>query len=86
MATLTANSTQGLVELRLEVDPEASGHDWLVLRGRGVLDRRAFMGKRASIFGPTIQLDLTVRARRVETSTTESQQEEKVTCTTSMPG
>ena len=83
MATLTANGTQGLVELRLEVDPETSGHDWLVLRGRGVLDRRAFgMGKRASFLGPTIQLDLIVRARRVETSNTE---EEKVTCTTSMP-
>jgi polyisoprenoid-binding protein YceI len=68
MATLTANGTQGLVELRLEVDPEASGLDWLVLRGHGVLDRRAFrMGKRASILGPTIQLDLTVRARQVET-------------------
>jgi polyisoprenoid-binding protein YceI len=87
MATLTANGTQGLVELRLEVDPEASGHDWLVLRGRGVLDRRAFgMGKRASFLGPTIQLDLTVRARRVETSNTEGQQEEEVTCITSMPG
>jgi polyisoprenoid-binding protein YceI len=87
MATLTANGTQGLVELRLEVDPETSGHDWLVLRGRGVLDRRAFgMGKRASFLGPTIQLDLTVRARRVETSHTEGQQEEEVTCTTSMPG
>jgi polyisoprenoid-binding protein YceI len=87
MATLTANGTQGLVELRLEVDPEASGHDWLVLHGRGVLDRRAFgMGKRASFLGPTIQLDLTVRARRVETSNTEGQQEEEVTCITSMPG
>jgi polyisoprenoid-binding protein YceI len=87
MATLTANGTQGLVELHLEVDPEASGHDWLVLRGRGVLDRRAFgMGQRAWFLGRTIQLDLTARARRVETSTTESQQEEKVTCTTSMPG
>jgi polyisoprenoid-binding protein YceI len=83
MATLTANGTEGLVGLRLEVDPEASGQDGLVLRGRGVLDRRAFgMGKRASIFNPTIQLDLLVRARRVETSNTE---EEKVTCTTSMP-
>ena len=86
MATLTANGTQGLVELRLKVDPEASGHDWLVLRGHGVLDRRAFgMGKRASILGPTIQLDLTVCAIRVEISTSEGQQEEKVTCTTSMP-
>jgi polyisoprenoid-binding protein YceI len=86
MATLTANGIQGLVELRLDVDPEASGPHWLVLRGRGVLELRAFgMGKRASLLGPTIQLNLTVRARRVETSTTESQQEEKVTCTTSMP-
>jgi hypothetical protein len=59
MATLTAKGTQGLVELRLEVDPEASDCDWLVLSGRGVLDRRAFgMGNRASIFDPTIQLDL----------------------------
>jgi polyisoprenoid-binding protein YceI len=87
MATLTAGGTQGLVELRFEIDPGASGRDWLVLRGRGVLDRRAFgMRKRASFFGPTIQLDLTVRARRVKTSTNESQEEEKVTCTTSMPG
>jgi hypothetical protein len=70
MATLTAKGTQGLVELRLEVDPEASDCDWLVLSGRGVLDRRAFgMGNRASIFDPTIQLDLAVRARKVETGT-----------------
>jgi polyisoprenoid-binding protein YceI len=35
MATLiTANGTPGLVELRLEVDPEASSPDRLVLRGR----------------------------------------------------
>jgi polyisoprenoid-binding protein YceI len=87
MATLTANGTQGLVELHLDVDPEASGPDWLVLRGRGVLDRRAFgMAKWASFLGPTIQLDLTVHARQVETSTTESQEEEKVTWTTNMPG
>jgi polyisoprenoid-binding protein YceI len=86
MATLTAKRTQGLVELRMEIDPEASRHDWLVLSGRGVLDRRAFaMAKRASIFDPTIQLGLTVRARRVETSSTQSQEEDKVTCTTSMP-
>jgi polyisoprenoid-binding protein YceI len=87
MATLTANGTQGLVELRFEIDPETSGHGWLVMRGRGVLDRRAFgMGKRASFLSPTIQLDLTVRARQVETSDTQGQQGEKVTCTTSMPG
>jgi hypothetical protein len=68
MATLTAHSTPGLVELRLEVDPELSRRDWLVLRGRGVLDRRAFaIGKRVSSFDPTIRLDLAVHARRVET-------------------
>jgi hypothetical protein len=86
MASLTDNGTHALMELRFEIDPEASGHDWLVLRGRGVLDRRAFgMGKRASFLGPTTQLDLTARARQVETSDTESQDQEKVTCTTSMP-
>jgi polyisoprenoid-binding protein YceI len=68
MAALTAHSTPGLVELRLEVDPEQSRRDWLVLRGRGVLDRRAFaIGKRVSSFDPTIRLDLAVHARRVET-------------------
>jgi hypothetical protein len=40
MATLTAHGTHGLVELCLEVDPEQSRPGWLVLRGRGVLDRR----------------------------------------------
>jgi polyisoprenoid-binding protein YceI len=65
MATLTANGTEGLVELRLEVEPEASGRDGLVLRGRGVLDRRAFgIGKQAWSLGPQIQLDLAVRANR----------------------
>jgi hypothetical protein len=68
MATLTAWGSSGLVELRLEVDPEASRRDRLVLRGWGTLDRRAFgIGKRASIFDPRIQLELTVRATRVET-------------------
>ena len=67
MATLTAHRTPGLVELRLDVDPKASGRDWLVLRGRGVLDRQAFAtGKRASSFYLTIRLELTVHARRVE--------------------
>jgi GrpB-like predicted nucleotidyltransferase (UPF0157 family)/polyisoprenoid-binding protein YceI len=74
MATLTANGTHALVELRFEIDPEASGRDWLVLRGRGVLDRRAFGTRRRALFlGPTTQLDLTVCARQVETSTTQSQ-------------
>jgi polyisoprenoid-binding protein YceI len=68
MATLTAHRTSGLVELRLEVDPKASGRDWLVLRGRGVLDRWDFAtGKWASSLDPTIQLELAVHARRVET-------------------
>jgi hypothetical protein len=68
MATLTAHSTPGPVELGLEVDPKASGRDWLVLRGRGVLDRRAFAtGKGASTLDPTIRLELVVHARRVET-------------------
>jgi polyisoprenoid-binding protein YceI len=67
MATLTANGSPGLVELRLEVDPNASSADWLVLRGHGVLDRRAFgIGGPASTFTPQIRLDLSVHARRVE--------------------
>jgi hypothetical protein len=78
MANLTARGTAGLVELRLEVDPKASARDvkhlpgrpktdWLVLRGRGLLDRRAFgIGKRAWIFDPRIQLDLALHATRVE--------------------
>jgi polyisoprenoid-binding protein YceI len=70
MASLTARGVSGLVELHLEVDPNASRRDWLVLRGRGVLDRRAFeMGKRAWIFDPKIQLDLAVHATPVEIDT-----------------
>jgi hypothetical protein len=69
MATLTAHGTQGLVELCLEVDPEQSRPGWLVLRGRGVLDRRALAtGKRASSLDPTIRLEVAIHARRVETS------------------
>jgi hypothetical protein len=68
MATLTTHRTPGLVELRLEADPKASGRDRLVLRGAGVLDRQAFTtGKRALSLDPTIRLELTVHARRVET-------------------
>jgi hypothetical protein len=67
MATLIANGIPELVELHLDVDPGASGPDRLVLRGRGVLDRRAAgVGKRASILDRRIQLHLAVRARRVE--------------------
>jgi polyisoprenoid-binding protein YceI len=70
MATLTAGGTTGLIELHFEIDPGASGPDWLVLRGRGVLDRRAFgMAKRAWIVDPTIQLDLTLHARQAATHT-----------------
>ena len=65
MATLTTHQTPGLVELRLEADPKASGRDWLVLRGRGVLDRRAFAtGKRAWSFDPTTRLELAVHTKR----------------------
>ena len=42
MATLTTHQPLGLVELRLTADSEHSRRDWLVLLGRGVLDRRAF--------------------------------------------
>jgi GrpB-like predicted nucleotidyltransferase (UPF0157 family)/polyisoprenoid-binding protein YceI len=67
MATLTLKGAAGLVELRLEVDPEAGDRHSLVLRGRGVLNRRDLgVGKRASIFDDQVQLDLGVRARRVE--------------------
>lgn len=68
MATLTAGGTTGLIELRFEIDPGASGPDWLVLRGRGELDRRAFgIGNRAWIFDSKIQLDLALHARRART-------------------
>jgi GrpB-like predicted nucleotidyltransferase (UPF0157 family)/polyisoprenoid-binding protein YceI len=67
MATLAVKGAAGLIELRLEVDPEAGDRDSLVLRGRGVLNRRDLgVGKRASIFDDQVQLDLAVRARRVE--------------------
>jgi polyisoprenoid-binding protein YceI len=74
MAILTAHGTPGLVELRLEVDPEQSRPGWLVLRGRGVLDRQALaIGRPAWRFDPTIRLDLAVRATRVDTrASTES--------------
>ena len=66
MATLSTNGSPGLLELHLEVDPKASSRDGLVLRGHGVLDRRAFrIGRPASTF-PKTRLDLALRARRVE--------------------
>jgi polyisoprenoid-binding protein YceI len=65
MATLTARGTAALVELRFAVIPGASGPDGLVLRGRGVLEPRAFgIGKQAWGFDPQIRLDLVVRANR----------------------
>jgi hypothetical protein len=67
MANLTAaDRTPEPVELRIAVDPKQSHRDWLVLRGRGVLDRRALAtGKWASSLDPTIRLELAVHARRV---------------------
>jgi polyisoprenoid-binding protein YceI len=79
MATLTARGTAGLVELRLEVDPQASGPEGLVLRGRGVLERGAFgIGKQVWSFGPQIQLDLAVRANRAAIRTRIQRQEGEV--------
>jgi polyisoprenoid-binding protein YceI len=66
MATLTTNGSPGLLELHLEVDPKASSADGLVLRGHGVLDRRAFgIASPASTF-PKTRLDLALRATRAE--------------------
>jgi polyisoprenoid-binding protein YceI len=76
MATLTARGTPALVELHLEVIAGASGPDCLVLRGRGVLDRRAFgIGRQAWSFDPRIQLDLAVRANRAAIRTRIERQE-----------
>ena len=67
MATLTTHQTLGLVELRLAVDPEHSRRDRLVLRGRGVLDRRTFpTSKPAWSFDPMTRLELAVHAKRKE--------------------
>jgi polyisoprenoid-binding protein YceI len=76
MATLTARGTTALVELRFAVIAGASGPDTLVLRGRGVLDRRTFgIGRQAWSFGPQIQLDLALRANRAAIRTRIDQQE-----------
>jgi polyisoprenoid-binding protein YceI len=84
MATLTANGTTRLVELHLEVDPASSDPGWLVLRGRGVLERRAFGSARpVSTLTPQIQLDLAVRARQVEHPHLKVG---RSTCTTNTPG
>jgi hypothetical protein len=66
MATLTTHRALELIELRIEVDPKHSRRDWLALRGRAVLARRALAtGRRASSLDPTIWLELAVHARRV---------------------
>jgi polyisoprenoid-binding protein YceI len=66
MATLTAQGTEGLVELRLKINAGASSRGLLVVEGRGVLNRHAFgIDRRASIFEPKVLLDLAFRARRV---------------------
>jgi polyisoprenoid-binding protein YceI len=76
MATLTARGTAALVELCFAVIPEASSPDTLVLRGRGVLERRAFgIGRQAWSFGPQLQLDLAVRAHRAAIRTRIERQE-----------
>ena len=86
MAALTARGTPRLIELRLEVDPEASSPDWLVLRGQGFLDRRAVgFARLASALTRQIRLDLRVRARRVGDSHPHPK-ERRSPCTTSMPG
>ena len=67
MVTLTTHQTLGLVELRLAVDPEHSRRDWLVLRGRGVLERRALPTSRpAWSFDQMTRLELAVHAKRME--------------------
>jgi polyisoprenoid-binding protein YceI len=76
MATLTARGTTALVELRFSVLPGASGPDTLVLRGRGVLERRALgIGRQPWSVDPQIQLDLAVRANRAAIRTRIERQE-----------
>jgi polyisoprenoid-binding protein YceI len=86
MATFTTSGTTSLIELHFDVDYGPSDPDWLVLRGHGVLDRRAFgIASPASTFSPQIRLDLVVRARRVE-DPHPCPEKRGSTCTTSMPG
>jgi polyisoprenoid-binding protein YceI len=76
MATLTARGTAALVELRFAVIAGAGGPDTLVLRGGGVLERRAFgIGRQAWRFGPQLQLELGVRANRAAIRTRIQRQE-----------
>jgi polyisoprenoid-binding protein YceI len=69
MTTLTTTGNPGLLELHLEVDPKASGAGWLVLRGHGLLDRRALGIAGPACTFPKIRLDLVVRARRAGSHT-----------------
>lgn len=76
MATLTARGTTALVELRFEV--VASDPDWLVLRGRGVLDRQTLgLGNPPALRNPRVRLDLELHARRVTRTSTEWQNRER---------
>jgi hypothetical protein len=62
-ATLTTPSGSTLVELHLEVDPTAGRGDLLVMRGHGVLDRRAVDPSRPALgVGPRILLELVLHA------------------------
>ena len=66
MATLVADGDPVLVELRFEVDLQASGPDRWCCKDARVLDRRAFgLGSRVSVLGRTVQLHVAVRATRV---------------------
>jgi hypothetical protein len=86
MTTLTAKGTSGLVDLRLDVDPAASSANWLVLRGHGLLDRRAFgIGAPVWTFSSQLRLDVAVHARR-EGRRTRTQRKGGSRCTTTMPG
>ena len=59
-----------------DLDAMLRGPDGLVLRGRGVLDRRALgVGRQPWSFGPQIQLDLAVRAHRAVTQSRIQRQE-----------
>ena len=65
MATLNANGASSLVELCLDVDPEASDRGRLELRGHGLLDRGALgIATPAAACNSQIRLDLAVRASR----------------------
>jgi hypothetical protein len=86
MATPTTNGASSLVELRLDVDPQAGDLGWLGLRGHGLLDRRASgIATPAATCNPPIRLNLAVRARRAGSPYLHPE-ERASTCTTSIPG